>query len=82
MTAFTDNAANAKALQFGVYLPNVGWDALPSPDDLAAYAVDADARYQQGLVLPPSCFYKINLAKEAGFKSSFKNLQKNLATNN
>ena len=42
MTVFTDNAANAKALQFGVYLPNVGWDALPSPDDLAAYAVDAE----------------------------------------
>ncbi|MCI0888635.1 MAG: LLM class flavin-dependent oxidoreductase [Chloroflexi bacterium] len=29
--------------QFGIYLPNVGWEAAPSPAELAAYAVEAEA---------------------------------------
>jgi alkanesulfonate monooxygenase SsuD/methylene tetrahydromethanopterin reductase-like flavin-dependent oxidoreductase (luciferase family) len=29
-------------LEFGVYLPNVGWDTTPTPEDLAAYAIDAE----------------------------------------
>ncbi len=28
--------------QFGIYLPNVGWEAAPSPAELAAFAVDAE----------------------------------------
>ena len=28
--------------QFGIYLPNVGWEAAPSPAELVAYAVDAE----------------------------------------
>ncbi|MEE8518509.1 MAG: LLM class flavin-dependent oxidoreductase [Dehalococcoidia bacterium] len=28
--------------QFGIYLPNVGWEGVPSPEELAAYAVDAE----------------------------------------
>ena len=28
--------------QFGVYLPNVGWDDLPTPAQLADYTVAAE----------------------------------------
>jgi len=28
--------------QFGIYLPNVGWDTLPSPSELVDYAVAAE----------------------------------------
>jgi len=28
--------------RFGIYLPNVGWDTLPSPAELGDYAVAAE----------------------------------------
>ncbi len=42
MTTSIDGPADDLALRFGIYLPNVGWDTTPSPDELAAYAIDAE----------------------------------------
>lgn len=42
MATSNDGTADADGPRFGIYLPNVGWGALPSPDELTAYAVDAE----------------------------------------
>jgi alkanesulfonate monooxygenase SsuD/methylene tetrahydromethanopterin reductase-like flavin-dependent oxidoreductase (luciferase family) len=33
---------SGRDLEFGIYLPNVGWDTTPTPEELAAYAIDAE----------------------------------------
>lgn len=37
-----DAQSQKRALQFGVYLPSVGWDTLPKPSELVDYAVAAE----------------------------------------
>ena len=37
------NPKTRPPLSFGIYLPNVGWDAIPSARQMMAYAVDAEA---------------------------------------
>lgn len=37
-----DAQSQKRALQFGVYLPSVGWDTLPKPSELIDYAVAAE----------------------------------------
>ncbi len=36
------SSLNAATNQFGIYLPNVGWDALPQPAQIVEYAVTAE----------------------------------------
>ena len=36
------SSLNANTNRFGIYLPNVGWDDLPRPEQLVEYAVTAE----------------------------------------